>query len=113
MDVTIESYKVGSYTVRVGAEPKAISVETTDKGVAKLLDEIRLAKGNEIKSIVAIESDAEQNIDYFLWFTSIEEVSLTDDGVMIGLKNKDDSEATVFKLGEKLTELRFGMKNND
>lgn len=74
-----------------------------------MLDEIRLMKGDKIGVIVATVRDDEPKSIFILWFTSIEEVPLTDEGAMISLKNKDDNEATAYKLGEKLTELRLGM----
>ena len=114
MKVTIESYKVGSYAVSFADNSnttKTPVVEATDKGVLKLLDELRLT--NRIKTIVGIEKDSKPMSCFVKWFAEVVEDALSEEGLIVGMRENSDGEVKFYKFGENLERLMLEVKDND
>lgn len=88
------------------------TVETTARGVCKLIDEVNLMPGK--KSFVGIFDDTEHNQGVnVVWFGEPVCWKLKDDDLYIVVKNEKDEDVRLFKFGGELRSLLFGVEWKD
>lgn len=114
MNVTIESYKVGSYAVSFADDKnknKTPVVEATVRGVLKLLDELRLT--NRIKTIACVEKGSKPMSCIVKYIAELVGGALSEEGLVVNMRDNPDGEVKFYKFGENLERLMLQVKDND